>query len=322
MKILLCGFFGEGNLGDETILQAIRQQLPDRCSTTITSGKVLSIGGQSIRRRGITAWPAFVQALFENDSALFSGGILQDWSFEGVTFFALRIIAASLLRCEPVLWGAGLGPLRGPGARKLASRALCRVKTAWLRDETSCRLFKELTGNDAGRGADWSWTFPVTARPQRGNAPMAVNLRQWEQGDWRGQVAHQLRHNQRQLVGLAARRSDIDVIKELAPSASVIQPATFSEFADSCRNFSLGLAMRYHAGLAMLRAGLPVKLVAYDDKVSELAESAGVLTIAANQISDFRQASPDFLSSQQQRFVSMQSAFNGWTANIEASRRR
>ena len=322
MKILLCGFFGEGNLGDETILQAIRQQLPGSCSMTITSGKAMSTGGQSIRRRGVTAWPAFIQALLENDAAIFSGGILQDWSFEGVTFFALRIIAASMLRCEPVLWGAGIGPLRGPGAKKLASRALCRVKSVWLRDEPSCQLFKELTGKDAGYGADWSWCFPVISGPQRENAPMAVNLRQWEQGDWRGQVAHQLRHSQRQLVGMAARRSDIAVIKELAPTASVIQPATFSEFADSCRNFSMGLAMRFHAGLAMLRAGLPVKLVAYDDKVKDLAKLAGVLTIEANQVSDFRQARPDFLSSQQQRFASMQEAFRSWTDNIEASRRR
>ncbi|HAE40234.1 MAG TPA: hypothetical protein DCG57_16610, partial [Candidatus Riflebacteria bacterium] len=150
MKILLCGFFGEGNLGDETILQAIRQQLPDSCSLTITSGRLSSIGGQSIGRRGILAWPAFIQALLENDAAIFSGGILQDWSFEGVTFFALRMIAASMLRCEPALWGAGIGPLRSPGGKKLASRALKRVNSAWLRDDASNRLYQELTGNAAG----------------------------------------------------------------------------------------------------------------------------------------------------------------------------
>ncbi|OGK08183.1 MAG: hypothetical protein A2W80_11310 [Candidatus Riflebacteria bacterium GWC2_50_8] len=322
MKILLCGFFGEGNLGDETILQAIRHQLPDSCGLTITSGHRSSSGGQSIRRRGMLAWPAYIQALLENDAAIFSGGILQDWSFEGVTFFALRIIAASMLRCEPTLWGAGIGPLRSIGARKLASRALKRVKTAWLRDDTSSHLFTELTGENPGYGTDWSWCFPVTERPQRENAPMAVNLRQWGTGDWRTQVSHQLRHSQRQLVGIAARRSDIDVIKELAPTASVIHPATFSEFADSCRNFSLGLAMRFHAALAMLRSGLPVKLVAYDDKVSELAKSAGVLTVAENQVSGFRQANTAFIAGEHQKFALMQDAFRGWARNVEANRRR
>ncbi|PKL42583.1 MAG: hypothetical protein CVV41_13625 [Candidatus Riflebacteria bacterium HGW-Riflebacteria-1] len=322
MKILLCGFFGEGNLGDETILQAIRQQLPDSCSLTITSGHLSSIGGQSIRRRGMLAWPAFIQALLENDAAIFSGGILQDWSFEGVTFFALRMIAASMLRCEPALWGAGIGPLRSPGGKKLASRALKRVNTAWLRDDASNRIYQELTGNAAGEGTDWSWLFPVTARPQRENAPMALNLRQWETGDWRSQVAHQLRHSQRQIVGMAARRSDIDVIKELAPNASVIHPATFSEFADSCRNFSLGLAMRFHAALAMLRAGLPVKLVAYDSKVSELAKAAGVLTVAENHISGFKQADTVFIAGEQKKLSLMQDAFTGWVRNIEANRRR
>ncbi len=322
MKILLCGFFGEGNLGDETILAAIRDQLPDSCGLTVTSGRHMLYGGMAIRRRGLLAWPSFLQAAFENDVAIFSGGLLQDWSFEGVTFFALRMIAASTLRCEPTLWGAGIGPLRSPGAKKLAARALKRVKTAWLRDKSSLQLFSELTGTPASDGADWSWHFPVSASPERENAPMALNLRQWESEEWRGQVAHQLRHGQRQVVGMAARRSDIDVIRELAPTASIMQPETFSEFAESCRNFSLGMAMRYHAALAMIRAGLPVKLVAYDNKVSELARAAGVLTIAENQISGFKTADPLFISTQQQKFANMQNAFASWIKVLNAGRLR
>lgn len=319
MKILLCGFFGEGNLGDETILQAIRNRLPTDCSTTVTSGHQMLHGGLAIRRRGLLSWPAFIQALLENDAAIFSGGLLQDWSFEGVTFFALRIIAAGMFRCKPTLWGAGIGPLRSCAAKKLAARALKRVETAWLRDETSLNFYNELTGTTAGRGADWSWHFPVNSSPKRENAPMAINLRQWEIGDWRNQVAHQLRHSQRQLVGMAARRSDIKVIKELAPTAAIMHPANFSEFADSCRNFSLGLAMRYHAALAMLRAGLPVKLVAYDNKVSELASSAGVLTLNENQISAFKQADPDFIDNQQQKFSDMHKAFATWLEDLQTS---
>lgn len=322
MKILLCGFFGEGNLGDETILQAIHNRLPAKCSTTVTSGRQMLHGGLAIRRRGILSWPAFMQALLENDAAIFSGGLLQDWSFEGVTFFALRIIAASLFRCKPTLWGAGIGPLRSAGSRKLAARALNRIETAWLRDETSLKIYKDLTGAAAGRGADWSWHFPVNSSPKRENAPMAINLRQWENGDWRSQVAHQLRHSQRQLVGMAARRSDIEVIKELAPTASIVHPITFSEFADSCRNFSLGLAMRYHAALAMLRAGLPVKLVAYDNKVCELAGSAGVLTLSENQVSGFKQADPDFICNQQQKFSAMQNAFAVWLEELQTGSRQ
>ena len=322
MKILLCGFFGEGNLGDETILAAIREQLPASCNLTVTSGRQMLHGGLAIRRRGLLAWPAFLQAAFENDAAIFSGGLLQDWSFEGVTFFALRMIAASTLRCEPALWGAGIGPLRSPGAKKLATRALKRVKTAWLRDNASRQLFNELTGTEASDGTDWSWHFPVTAIPERDNAPMAINLRQWADEEWRSQVAHQLRHSQRQIVGMAARRSDIDAIRELAPTASIMHPATFSEFAGSCRNFSLGLAMRYHAALAMLRAGLPMKLIAYDDKVSELAGAAGILTIADNQISGFKTADPLFIRRQQQKFADMQGAFASWLPGTSSNRQR
>lgn len=317
MKILLTGFFGEGNLGDETILQAICQNLPADCRCLVTSGRSTQPRAQAIRRRGIWSWPAYIEAISRSNAAIFSGGILQDWSFEGVTFFALRIIAASIAGCSPALWGAGIGPLRSSGTRLIARRALRRVETAWLRDEASVNDFKDLTGRDASYGADWSWFFPVPRRRQsRENGPMALNLRPWASGDWKSHVAHQLRHNERHIIGLSARSSDIKILKELAPKAAVVQPETFSDFAEACHNVSFGLAMRYHAALAMIRAGVPIKLIAYDSKVSDLAISAGVLTLQQNQVSDFRSARDEFFVENGQRFAAMHTAFGQFIQRI------
>ena len=310
MKILITGFFGEGNLGDETILQAICNNLLPGIGSITTSGTQMQAQTRAIRRRGLAAWPAYLCAARESRFAVFSGGILQDWSFEGVTFFALRIIAASLMGCEPTLWGAGVGPLRSVGAKQIARRALRRVKIAWLRDAASVDIFNELAPCRATLGTDWSWNFPVKWQkepPQ--NAPMGLNLRKWPSNGWREQMAHQLRHNERKIAGLAARKGDIQIIRELAPTASVFMPVTFVEFADICRNLSFGVAMRYHAALAMLRAGVPVKFVAYDSKVSALARSANILTLQQNQISDFRQAREGFCGENEERFALMQQAF-------------
>lgn len=314
MKILVTGFFGEGNLGDEAILQAICSNLPSGASPVVTSGARQPLA-RAIRRRGLAAWPAYLYAARESRFAVFSGGILQDWSFEGVTFFALRIIAASIFGCQPTLWGAGVGPLRSVGARQIARRALRRVKTAWLRDSASVKLFNELASCEANLGTDWSWFFPVEWQNEpRQNAPMALNLRQWSSGNWHEQIAHQLKHNERKIIGLAARKGDVAVIKELAPAASVMQPATFAEFADTCSNFSFGIAMRYHAALAMLRTGLPVKFIAYDSKVADLAEAANIITLQQNQVADFRQARTDFCKENEFRLTLMQQAFKNMVA--------
>ena len=310
MKILLTGFYGEGNLGDETILQAICSCLPADCRAVVTSGLPSQGAAAPIRRRGLASWPVFLQTAAASEHVVFSGGILQDWSFEGVTWFALRLMAAGVVGCQASLWGAGIGPLRSRWARQIVSRAIRRVKIAWLRDPESVRLFNELGPVEASYGADWSWLVPVEWHEnQRHNAPFALNLRPWKSGNFTELVACQLRHNERHIIGLAARRDDVKAIKALAPAASIMRPASFREFADACGNLSFGLAMRFHAGLAMLRAGLPVKLAAYDSKVHWLAEDAGVLTLQQNQLSDFRRARPGFCAENSARMQQMRQAF-------------
>lgn len=310
MKILLTGFYGEGNLGDETILQAICASLPRGCSASVTSGSMAQGAAAPIRRRGLASWPGFLQAAAVSQHAVFSGGILQDWSFEGITWFALRLLAAGTMGCSASLWGAGIGPIRSRWARQIVSRALRRVTVAWLRDPESVSLFNELGPVKSFYGADWSWQIPVKWQSEsRLNAPLGLNLRPWKSGNLSELVAHQLRHNERRIIGLAARREDLIAIKAQAPAASVIQPASFLEFAEACTNLSHGLAMRYHAGLAMLRAGLPVKLAAYDSKVMSLAQDAGVLMLQQNQVADFRAARAGFCSENEVRFKQMQQAF-------------
>ena len=61
----------------------------------------------------------------------------------------------------------------------------------------------------------------------------------------------------------------------------------------------------------MLRAGLPVKLAAYDNKVAWLAEDAGVLTLQQNQLTDFRRARQGFCEENSSRLQSMRQAFVG-----------
>lgn len=312
MKILLTGFFGEGNLGDESILRAIFSNIPSNNQVTLTCGKQPSISGpKMILRRGLKSWPQFLQSANACDKTIFSGGILQDWSFEGITFFALRILAASIFNAEPTLWGAGIGPIRKLAARKLASKALKRVKIAWLRDKESLSLFNQLGEKPGQLGADWSWNFELMKSSMAfSHAPLGLNLRNWPFTKWEGSVATQMKHVGRQIIGIPARASDTGVIKEFAPKATILAPASFSEVSELCQNISYGIAMRYHVALALIRSGVPTKLVAYDHKVRDLAEEAGIELLSKNSISGFKLARPEFEPVCKQRFSLMQNAFN------------
>ncbi len=311
MKILVTGFFGERNFGDEAILSAIIGNLAKKHRLTLTCGQYPSVSGpRFITRRGLSAWPEYIYSLTQNDRVILSGGILQDWSYEGITFFALRILAASIFNAEPSLWGAGLGPIRRLAAGRVAAKALSRVKTAWVRDLKSLELFSELTGRSCNYGSDWTWFFPVRqARQAFGNAPVGVNLRQWPDGEWQNAVESQQKHIDRHVVGLPARPSDRQVIKQFFHAATLAEPGSFYEAAELCDNLSFAIAMRFHIALLVLRAGLPSKLIAYDEKVASLAAEADITLLNQNHVADFRVAAPGFIAANEARFAAMQAAF-------------
>ncbi|MGM0600334.1 MAG: polysaccharide pyruvyl transferase family protein [Candidatus Rifleibacteriota bacterium] len=311
MKILLCGFFGEGNLGDEAILRAVYANIPAQAKLAVTCGRHLSMSGPAIiTRKGLKAWPEYLQQAKESDLAVFSGGILQDWTFEGITFFALRILAASIFKAKPALIGTGLGPMRRLAARKISKKALSRVKYAWLRDKPSQELFAKLSKTQANLGTDWTWYFkPETSPMAFANGPIGINLRNWPYCRWQNRINAKLKHIDRKIIGIAARKSDFSMIKKLCPSSTLIKPETINELNLVCQNLSFGIAMRYHVALTMLRCGLPVALIDYDNKVANLADEAGVKLLKQGIVGDFKTAGPSFLSDNQSRFARMQSAF-------------
>jgi polysaccharide pyruvyl transferase WcaK-like protein len=310
MNIILTGFYGEGNLGDEAILEALCRNIPDNAKIRFTSGKFhKQARGIPIRRRGLLSWPKFVTSLKNSKHCIFSGGILQDWSFEGVSFFALRILAAKVAGAQPSLWGAGLGPIKRPGLRPLAAKALRRVEAAWLRDQYSVNEFKELTGKKAQLGTDWSWDLGIeTASKSHGNA-LGINIRPWFENEWQKNLKIQLDVKSEPRIAIGARLEDLKLLKTLLPGSPYLNPGSFEELLRICANLKLGIAMRYHVALAMIRARIPVKLITYDEKVREIAKESNICALSENSLTDFRKADNAFFKTHKKRIEQMKEAF-------------
>ncbi|MBI3038890.1 polysaccharide pyruvyl transferase family protein, partial [bacterium] len=186
MNFLLVGFFGEGNLGDEAILSGITKFIFPPNLLYVTSGTLKKTSDSLlIKRRGVFSWPEYLKTLKAVDRVFFSGGILQDWSLDGVTFFALRLIAARFFKKKPALWGAGIGPLRFGFTLGIAKRSLESVGVAWLRDVSSARLFTALTRKNANLGTDWSWALePSINNMSSPRSYIGLNLRPWVEDCW------------------------------------------------------------------------------------------------------------------------------------------
>ena len=132
---LLCGYYGENNLGDDALLTVLLKELPSPNRQLVTAHDAdalaeLAPDAEAVDRRSLRS---VLLSIGRVDAVVFGGGsLLQDsTSFRSLIYYLL-IIAMARLRGRPVLlWGQGLGPLQRPLSRRLVRLVLpCLLYTS------------------------------------------------------------------------------------------------------------------------------------------------------------------------------------------------
>jgi polysaccharide pyruvyl transferase CsaB len=292
-RVLLCGYYGEHNLGDDALLEVLLSQLPAGCQATVTAHDAALVrerfGVETVPRRSLAL---VLKALRRCDALVLGGGsLLQDsTSFRSLLYYA-ALIAAARLEGKPVLlWGQGLGPLRRRRSRLLVGRLLGLATALSWRDPESAALAKRL-GREGPVGSDPVWALP--AQQWRGSGgPLVLCFRptrQLQGPAWKpylealDQLAashdreviwlpfhanqdrgllEQLRRDQLLPAGLAARSRE--VLAERPREAMAV-----------CSGASLVLAMRLHGLILAALSGAPCAALSYDPKVAAAAADLG-----------------------------------------------
>lgn len=159
-RILFTGYFGGGNLGDESILsvelcrfrEALQGRLEpvvatvDPALTTRLHGEVETVPFFDVR--------ALSAAIAGSDLVVWGGGgLLQDhWHVPAEELFLdprggipayLRVPLLAAARGRPcIVYGQGVGPLTEPESRRLVGLALSRVDAITVRDAASADLLR------------------------------------------------------------------------------------------------------------------------------------------------------------------------------------
>lgn len=144
--ILICGYYGAGNAGDDASLAAVAGRLAAHDPTARLTATVRG------RRGGIPAGVRTVRTLREIKKELkksrllvFGGGsLLQDaTSLRSLIFYAWVLRKAERTGCPSVIWG-GVGPLTTRTARRIAARAVRRTDAVYARDSAAAAEFFSL----------------------------------------------------------------------------------------------------------------------------------------------------------------------------------
>lgn len=174
MKILICGYYGEHNLGDDALLQCLLWELPSGWQPLVTAADQHEVQDRfqvaTCDRRSL---PATLKALAHCSALVLGGGsLLQDsTSFKSLIYYAALILAAKLKAKPILLWGQGLGPLRRRRSRILVRLLLPLVTVASWRDPESAALAAQLGRGAASGdllGSDPVWRFPPALAGPRG----------------------------------------------------------------------------------------------------------------------------------------------------------
>ena len=148
MHVVISGYYGFGNVGDEAVLAAtlgaLRARVPSARFTVLSANPretERSHTVNSVSRAGIGA----VRAIAGADLFLSGGGsLIQDVTSARSALYYLGLLGlATMLSRRTMVFAQGIGPLRRRWVRALARGILNRVHLVTVRDEDSQRLLQE-----------------------------------------------------------------------------------------------------------------------------------------------------------------------------------
>ena len=149
-RVLISGYYGFGNAGDEAMLSAIVEVLRSRnekIEIVVISGDPEATASvyniKAIRRFDATA---IIKEMRKSDLVISGGGsLLQDITSERSLWYYLSIIQlAKILRKKIMLYGQGIGPINGKFARVLTGFVCRQVDCITVRDQGSAKELQSL----------------------------------------------------------------------------------------------------------------------------------------------------------------------------------
>ncbi len=301
-RIVVAGYYGCGNLGDDALLLGLLHGLsPQGHSFTVMSGAP----EETFRLHGLTAVPrrdmgAVRTSIQNSDALLFAGGsIFQDaTSVRSVWYYANLVKMAKQSGKKVLLVGQGVGPLRRWLGKRWAVQAFQTADVIVVRDNQSAQTLKELGVTRPVRvAADPAFLLP---EPQNtdpssfnvgnmkavGLAPRPFGDKN-EMADLFAALARGLFQNNAMPVLIQMDRNhDGPLLDSIGKSQGGKIPdlrklQTPIQVQQRMARMDAVIAVRLHAGILATTVGVPTLMLDYDPKVAAFAAATGIPVLPA-----------------------------------------
>lgn len=295
MRVLLSGYYGFGNLGDEALLEVIVTQLRARFPASTID--VLSASpDQTAHTYGVEATPRWNmrsvrESIARADVVLSGGGgLLQTaTSARSVVYYAGILREAVRKKRKAMIFAQSIGPLDVFG--KMVVRNFCRgVDRATVRDARSARLLHALlpkTPVEQTADPVFLYDLPVEeldlSREGLGGEPYAIvsvrkitTLRDGQHAIARAIDRLSSKHGVRvaflPLGGASDAEVSTNIIRLCASAPMLLPECSLERAAAILRGARVVIGMRLHALILAARFAVPFLAIPYDPKVAALCE--------------------------------------------------
>ncbi|MEZ4633042.1 MAG: polysaccharide pyruvyl transferase CsaB [Deinococcales bacterium] len=285
MKILISGYYGYGNTGDEAILTGLLTALkPLNDDIVVLSARPKATSAlHAVKAKH--RYKELLTAIFNCDALISGGGgLLQDKTSRRSLLYYLAVISlARLLGKKVILIGQSIGPL-SPLGKKLVGFSLKGLAIA-VRDKASQKLLAEM-GVKAEVFADLALLMPhqnpiPTKKPQnillipRGGYPQIQERLM--------RVAVELSAQGYQFKGLAMQaEEDVPELEKLSRVAEIANHVAHSpqEALKLISQSDYVISARLHGLILAAKAHVPFQGLIYDPKVAAFLEESGGQSLA------------------------------------------
>ncbi len=150
VRILISGYYGFNNIGDESILQAVVDNLRDKLNdieiTVLSQNPDFTAQKYEVHSVCRKSAVDIMKAVIKCDLLISGGGsLLQDvTSKKSILYYLMIIWAAFFFRKKVFIYSQGIGPILSKINRRLTAATLRHAHGIVVRDETSKELLMEI----------------------------------------------------------------------------------------------------------------------------------------------------------------------------------
>ncbi len=301
-KIVISGYYGSDNFGDEAILETIVQRLKKSEAeiTVFSTNPDKTAKTHEVKAVNSFAIGKVIKTLAKSDVLISGGGsLLQDTtSVKSLFYYLFVIFVAQLLKKDVIIFAQGVGPIHNKVGEFLTKKLLKKCKWVSVRDDKSLFLLRGW-GIKTELVCDSLYDFELAASNPENR--VGVQLRSFKT------------LSEKLLITLANRIAidfpdkeieiysfqdinDLEVCKHFEDlllslnsnlKVNVISAKTPKEIIKLMANLEYMIAMRFHAVLIALKYGIKTLAINYDYKVENIAVEANIPLLSMNATEDY-----------------------------------